>query len=55
MCLKCLSAACLDCISRILMKSAQKEFAGGVPETQCVSTLHNETHVPIHLIQRLQE
>lgn len=49
--LKHLSAACLDGINGILMRSTQKEFAGGVPETQYVSTPYNKTHVPIHLIQ----
>lgn len=53
--LKHLSAACLDGINGILMKSTQKEFAGGVPETQYVSTLYNKMHVPIHLIHSVWE
>lgn len=40
-----------DSIKRILIKSTQKELAGGVPKSQCVSTLYNKTHVLIHLIQ----
>lgn len=40
--LKHLSAACLGFINRILINFTQEEFAGGVPETECVSTLYNE-------------
>lgn len=49
--LKSLRVVCLDCINRIVMKSPQKEFAGGVPGTQCVSTPYRGTHVPTLLIQ----
>lgn len=49
--LKSLRVVCLDCINRIAMKSPQKEFAGGVPGAQCVSTLYKRTRVPILLIQ----